>query len=236
MRKRETERDTQRDRENSISRFIKALSRSHRTLLRAFFEDLNQFQRTLIIMQKFLIKSSSSSNASTCSIASNNTNNNGNNSSNNSNGGSLLDARYHQRKKTKVSNLGQVGFGQGDLSKWHSKNDALGVRVEPMNALTTGAEKIAAFDLDGTIQTTKDYRMKDRPYMVSNCDGFKFRSPIVKEALSELYRAGWKIVIFSNQSQAKGAMNGVSARKIRERVDLLAAEVRLFSFSCFFCI
>jgi hypothetical protein len=31
-------------------------------------------------------------------------------------------------------------------------------------------------------------------------------------------------------------MNGVSARKIRERVDLLAAEVRLFSFSCFFCI
>ena len=103
--------------------------------------------------------------------------------------------------------------------KWSHKDGSLLIRVDDGN--NPNAKKIAAFDLDETLQKTKSGK---KPYMTHSGD-FTFRHETVKVALEALEKDGYKIVVFSNQGMVKGAVEGKKAQQIRERVELFAKEI-----------
>jgi len=86
---------------------------------------------------------------------------------------------------------------------------------------------VAAFDIDGTLQVPRNPTAK--PWQTAP-DAFRLFDATIPEALQRLHSAGFRIVLFSNQSTLKGAIpNGVmppafdkvSASNLRRRLDLL---------------
>jgi bifunctional polynucleotide phosphatase/kinase len=89
-------------------------------------------------------------------------------------------------------------------------------RVDPKCAPNA---KVAAFDLDDTLQKTRSGRPG---YLVSDLDDFVFWSDRVADVVRSVHKRGHAVVIFSNQGGVKGALDGKRADVVRRRVDALA--------------
>jgi bifunctional polynucleotide phosphatase/kinase len=100
--------------------------------------------------------------------------------------------------------------------RWSTHHDALLARTE---AACAPCAKIAAFDLDDTLQKT---RSGQKGYMVTDVNDFVDWSADVAPTLRRLHATGYKIVIFSNQGGVKGAMTGKRADVVRRRIDAFA--------------
>jgi bifunctional polynucleotide phosphatase/kinase len=100
--------------------------------------------------------------------------------------------------------------------RWSTHHDALLARTE---AACAPCAKIAAFDLDDTLQKT---RSGQKGYMVTDVNDFVDWSADVAPTLRRLHATGYKIVIFSNQGGVKGAMTGKRADVVRRRIDACA--------------
>ncbi|PNH07342.1 Bifunctional polynucleotide phosphatase/kinase [Tetrabaena socialis] len=81
-------------------------------------------------------------------------------------------------------------------------------------------DKIAAFDLDGTLVNTKSGAQFPRDDL-----DFKWYNKNVADKLQSYHEQGYKIVIFSNQNGIKSAITGKAAEKLKGRVDLIVAEL-----------
>ncbi|EIE24594.1 PNK3P-domain-containing protein [Coccomyxa subellipsoidea C-169] len=75
-------------------------------------------------------------------------------------------------------------------------------------------EKIAAFDLDGTLVLTKS----NQPYVTSP-DDFKLFNKEVPKVLNEYAEKGYKIVVFSNQAGIGKSLDGKMSVKLRQRAE-----------------
>ena len=124
-----------------------------------------------------------------------------------------------QLKAAKMSSASASGEGcGGGAIRWSALHDSLLARTDP--ACVPNA-RIAAFDLDDTLQKTKS----GKPGYMAQLGDFIFWSDEVAPKLRELHAQGYKIVIFTNQGGVKGALQGVRADVVRKRVDQFAAEV-----------
>ncbi|KAI8092988.1 polynucleotide kinase 3 phosphatase-domain-containing protein [Halteromyces radiatus] len=83
--------------------------------------------------------------------------------------------------------------------KWHSRLPSVLICVS--KGLDRAKAKVAAFDLDSTLITTKSGKT-----FASNSDDWKWWHTNIPERLMDLYSQGYKIVIFSNQ-------NGLNSEK-----------------------
>jgi hypothetical protein len=92
----------------------------------------------------------------------------------------------------------------GGTSQWSDLHASLLVRNDPTSLPNA---KIAAFDLDDTLQKTKS----GNPGYMAPIGDFMFWSPEVAPKLRKLHAAGYKIVIFTNQGGVKGALQGKRA-------------------------
>ncbi|KAA6429316.1 hypothetical protein WJX79_008683 [Trebouxia sp. C0005] len=81
------------------------------------------------------------------------------------------------------------------------------------------SDKIAAFDLDGTLVGTKGKAV----FPVDEHD-WRFFSKQVPKELQAFHEKGFKIVIFSNQNGIKTALEGKMATKVKGRVTNMLAE------------
>lgn len=87
-------------------------------------------------------------------------------------------------------------------------------RVEP-------SVKIAAFDLDETLQRTKSGA---KAYM-ARADDFTALNEHVRRVVRALREDGYKICIFSNQGSVKSALEGARATTVRIRLERLTEEL-----------
>eukprot|EP00123_Amoebidium_parasiticum_P006916 comp17744_c0_seq1/m.17726 comp17744_c0_seq1/g.17726 ORF comp17744_c0_seq1/g.17726 comp17744_c0_seq1/m.17726 type:complete len:236 (-) comp17744_c0_seq1:688-1395(-) len=76
--------------------------------------------------------------------------------------------------------------------------------------------KVAAFDLDDTLVTTKSGR---KSYMRTGPTDWKWFLPAVPAKLQQLHKEGYSLCIFSNQSTIKSKVDGASATKVKGVVD-----------------
>ncbi|KAK9909850.1 hypothetical protein WJX75_008381 [Coccomyxa subellipsoidea] len=83
-------------------------------------------------------------------------------------------------------------------------------------------ERIAAFDLDGTLVVTKT----NLPY-VTSADDFKFFNKDVPKVLHEYADNGFKIVIFSNQAGIGKSLDGKMSVKLRQRAENILAKMEV---------
>jgi bifunctional polynucleotide phosphatase/kinase len=90
-----------------------------------------------------------------------------------------------------------------------------------LNKFTKPNTKIASFDLDGTLITTKSGKVFPK-----DANDYKYAYPNVKEKLEELIKKGYKIVIFTNQ---KGIQRGKT--KLSDIVNKIE---KLFPFADYF--
>ncbi|EFN59940.1 hypothetical protein CHLNCDRAFT_133012 [Chlorella variabilis] len=81
--------------------------------------------------------------------------------------------------------------------------------IYKLNPAAQGGDKIAAFDLDGTLVGTKN--------------DWKWFNKAVPSVLQELHEDGYQLVIFSNQGGIKGALSGKASENVRGRVDNVLA-------------
>lgn len=106
----------------------------------------------------------------------------------------------------------------GGSTPWSALHDSLLVRTDPVSLPNA---RIAAFDLDDTLQKTKS----GKPGYMAQIGDFIFWSVEVAPKLRKLHAQGYKIVIFTNQGSVKGALQGKRADVVRTRIDQFAAEV-----------
>jgi bifunctional polynucleotide phosphatase/kinase len=104
----------------------------------------------------------------------------------------------------------------GASPKWTALHGSFMARVDPKCAPNA---KVAAFDLDDTLQKTRSGRPG---YLVSDLDDFVFWSDRVADVVRSVHKRGHAVVIFSNQGGVKGALDGKRADVVRRRVDALA--------------
>ena len=110
------------------------------------------------------------------------------------------------------------GRGGGGAIRWSALHQSLLTRTD--TACVPNA-RIAAFDLDDTLQKTKS----GRPGYLATVGDFIFWSDEVRPKLRALHARGYKIIIFTNQGGVKGALQGKRAETVRTRIDEFAAEV-----------
>lgn len=127
------------------------------------------------------------------------------------NGASGVSASANKSAKTS-----SASGGSGASPKWTALHGSFMARVDPACAPNA---KVAAFDLDDTLQKTRSGRPG---YAVSDLDDFVFWSDRVADALRSVHARGHAVVIFSNQGGVKGALDGKRADVVRRRVDALA--------------
>lgn len=83
-------------------------------------------------------------------------------------------------------------------------------------------EKIAAFDMDGTLIVTESgAQFPLRP------DDWKFFSEKVPEVVRQYAQQGYKIVIFSNQGGIKSALNGKMSENVRIRLGSVISQLNV---------
>mmetsp|Transcript_24780 Transcript_24780/g.58997 ORF Transcript_24780/g.58997 Transcript_24780/m.58997 type:complete len:290 (+) Transcript_24780:447-1316(+) len=85
-----------------------------------------------------------------------------------------------------------------------------------------GSEKIAAFDLDGTIVATDSGR--DLPV---NSSDWRLYNPDVPNKMKRCLDEGFSLVIFSNQGTIKSALDGKAASNSKNRVDQILLKIGL---------
>ena len=102
---------------------------------------------------------------------------------------------------------------------WKAVHESMLVRDDPG---CKPNHRVAAFDLDDTLQKTRSGRPG---YMVTDLSDFVPWNPHVAPKLRALHECGYKIVIFSNQGGVKGAMDGKRADVVRARLDAFAKEM-----------
>jgi bifunctional polynucleotide phosphatase/kinase len=105
-------------------------------------------------------------------------------------------------------------------SRWRALDGSLLVR-DDAECATVGFEKIAGFDLDGTLQRT----ISGRKAFMAEPNDFTFLNGEVRRVLRSLSEDGYKICIFSNQGSVKGALEGKKATDVRIRLARLADEL-----------
>ena len=98
---------------------------------------------------------------------------------------------------------------------WRTFDDSLLARLD---AACEPRAKIAAFDLDDTLQKTKS----GAKAFAARADDFTTLNEHVPRVLRALHDDGYKICIFSNQGGVKGALDGKRATSVRARLALLA--------------
>ncbi|KAG2488917.1 hypothetical protein HYH03_012540 [Edaphochlamys debaryana] len=82
------------------------------------------------------------------------------------------------------------------------------------------SNKIAAFDLDGTLAN-----QKSNAQFPKDQHDYKLYNDKVIDKLLEYQRAGYKVVVFTNQGSIKTAVTGKQAAKIKARIDNIMAEL-----------
>lgn len=116
----------------------------------------------------------------------------------------------------KSAKMSSASGTSGASPKWTALHGSFMARVDPACAPNA---KVAAFDLDDTLQKTRSGRPG---YLVSDLDDFVFWSDRVADVVRSVHKRGHSIVIFSNQGGVKGALDGKRADVVRRRVDALA--------------
>jgi bifunctional polynucleotide phosphatase/kinase len=119
--------------------------------------------------------------------------------------------------------------GIGGAPRWSALHGSFLIRVDPRSKPNP---KIAAFDLDDTIQKTKSGRPG---YAVTDISDFVFWSDEVLPTIRKIHGEGrgHRIVLFSNQGGVKGALDGKRASVVRARVDALAKHLAVpLDFFC----
>ena len=106
------------------------------------------------------------------------------------------------------------------VSRWRALDGSLLVR-DDAECATVGFEKIAGFDLDGTLQRT----ISGRKAFMAEPNDFTFLNGEVRRVLRSLSEDGYKICIFSNQGSVQGALEGKKATDVRIRLARLADEL-----------
>jgi bifunctional polynucleotide phosphatase/kinase len=137
-------------------------------------------------------------------------------------GGVSTSASASKAARTASSNASGGGV------QWSSLHGSFMARVDGGGS---GSDKIAAFDLDDTLQKTKSGKPG---YVVTDINDFIWWHSSVPRKIKQLADDGFKIVIFSNQGGVKGALDGVRAKVVRKRVDTLCAKFPDVPI-CFFC-
>lgn len=84
--------------------------------------------------------------------------------------------------------------------------------------LSRPSEKVAAFDLDGTLVTTRS----GRPFATGPTDWQWFNKE-VPAVLRRLHEDGYRLVIFSNQGAVRQALLGPGAESVRGRISAVVA-------------
>ena len=116
----------------------------------------------------------------------------------------------------KSAKMSSASGSSGASPKWTALHGSFMARVDPACAPNA---KVAAFDLDDTLQKTRSGRPG---YLVSDLDDFVFWSDRVADVVRSVHKRGHAVVIFSNQGGVKGALDGKRADVVRRRVDALA--------------
>ena len=119
----------------------------------------------------------------------------------------------------KSAKMSSASGTSGASPKWTALHGSFMARVDPACAPNA---KVAAFDLDDTLQKTRSGRPG---YLVSDLDDFVFWSDRVADVVRSVHKRGHAVVIFSNQGGVKGALDGKRADVVRRRVDALAREI-----------
>ena len=119
----------------------------------------------------------------------------------------------------KSAKMSSASGTSGASPKWTALHGSFMARVDPKCAPNA---KVAAFDLDDTLQKTRSGRPG---YLVSDLDDFVFWSDRVADVVRSVHKRGHSIVIFSNQGGVKGALDGKRADVVRRRVDALAQDL-----------
>lgn len=129
--------------------------------------------------------------------------------------------RPAERSPTKVksqnhtqSTQSESKSARSDRPTWKTVDASLLVHDDSRCAPST---KIAAFDLDETLERTKSGR---KPY-AATADDFKPLNEHVGRVLRALHESGYKICIFSNQGGVKSALEGSRATTVRIRLERL---------------
>lgn len=128
---------------------------------------------------------------------------------------------------TSASKAARTDGSASGIVTWKSIDNSFMARVDSRSSANV---KIAAFDLDDTLQKTKS----NKPgYMVTDISDFFWWDTSVKSKIDEMHASGYMVVIFSNQGGVKGALDGKRASVVRSRVD---AFCKNFNFPVsFFC-
>jgi bifunctional polynucleotide phosphatase/kinase len=121
-----------------------------------------------------------------------------------------------ERKSTraKAPSSKSADYGTG-MAGW-TKVDSLLVRSD---AACAGSDRVFGFDMDSTLIVTKSGKV-----FGTSRDDWKWFDASVPRKLAELHKAGYKLVIFSNQGGIGGkGYDETKARMICAKVDLLVA-------------
>eukprot|EP00878_Enallax_costatus_P025878 GHUV01027717.1.p1 GENE.GHUV01027717.1~~GHUV01027717.1.p1 ORF type:complete len:186 (+),score=20.73 GHUV01027717.1:103-660(+) len=103
--------------------------------------------------------------------------------------------------------------------------DEQGWHVEPPSIIwrdfgTEPGDKIAAFDLDGTLVNTKSNRQ-----FAQHAGDWKWWNKQTPKKLRDLAEEGHKIVIFTNQGSIKSALDGKAAKTVKDKCANIANAV-----------
>ncbi|XP_046395199.1 uncharacterized protein F21D5.5 [Ischnura elegans] len=113
---------------------------------------------------------------------------------------------------------------KSSLSSWKKICD--GKVLMYKSAGVVGRDKIAAYDMDGTLITTKSGRVFPK-----DCDDWQIAFAEVPAKLKELWKIGYKIVIFTNQAGVESGRLRVEdfKSKVNRIVQRLGVPIQLFA-------
>jgi len=102
------------------------------------------------------------------------------------------------------------------------------VRFDPSTTTPSefgeGGVKIAAFNLDGTLQVPTDAAAGVKPYLLKKSTSFKVRDGAVGR-VRKLSSEGYSVVVFSNQGGIRCDVTNPKAVLFRERLEILAGVI-----------
>ena len=115
------------------------------------------------------------------------------------------------------------------VAEWHEEGQVTEKGVKPMIYLDgpgiKGSEKIAGFDMDGTLITTASGRT-----FPTGVNDWKFLNDKVVPKLNEIHKDGYKVVVFTNQAGIEKKKTDASTimKKIMKIISGIGIPVQVF--------
>ncbi|XP_026283681.1 uncharacterized protein F21D5.5 [Frankliniella occidentalis] len=137
-----------------------------------------------------------------------------------SNSGESMDSKKHCGSSSRINDLSDssVLVKKAEKSMWHSVDGGRLLVYECQG--TCPSEKVAAYDMDGTLIITKSGKV-----FPQYPDDWKILWPEIPTKLQKLQKDGYKIVIFTNQA---GISRGkTSAKEIQQKIEKIVATLNI---------